>query len=353
MKIFEGDSLEQVYPQMADYILKNGDNVSPRGQLTKEIPGAAIIINNPKNRVIPSAIRKLNFGFMVGELCWILRGSNLVDEIVHYNSAWKNFSDNGVTLNGAYGQRIFKWDAGLRLNEKGEIYNKTVNQFRRAYDQLVKDKFTRQATISMFDPNKDYEDTKDKPCTNLIRFSIRENKLNMLVVMRSNDLSKGTPYDIFNFTMLQEIMAGLLSEKLGNIEVGKYVHVVDSLHIYESDFNMFKDIVNENYPALYNNSVNYDGRLCSMDEFTKTMKALFEIEEKSRLNQELTMQEACNMIESIDNKVWRSYAAILVTYNFRKYRRSQSELDIIKGYITNEFKSLMDTRYNELPPKTI
>lgn len=348
MRVFEGESLEELYPIIAKSILEDGEEVSPRGMLTKEISPATIVINNPRKRVIPSAIRKLNFGFMVAELCWILRGSNLVEEIAHYNGSWRYFSDDGVTLNGAYGNRIFKWDSGLILDDtENGIHKEHVNQFKKVYEQLKDDKDSRQATIVLFNPSKDYKETKDKPCTNLMRFSIRNNKLNMTVFMRSNDLSKGTPYDIFNFTMLQEIMAGLLSEGLGeNIEVGKYTHIADSLHIYESDFELFNSIINENYPKLYNND--FDGRLYGIEAFTETMKKVFEIEEKTRTNKEISLQEICGIINNINNDVWKSYAAILAVYNFRKYRRDQQELDTLKGYISNEFETLIKERYNQL-----
>jgi thymidylate synthase len=49
--------------------------------------------------------------------------------------------------------------------------------------------------------------------------------------MRSNDLFKGLPYNLIQFTTLQEIIAGWL-----RIEVGSYNHISDSLHLYESEF---------------------------------------------------------------------------------------------------------------------
>ena len=49
--------------------------------------------------------------------------------------------------------------------------------------------------------------------------------------MRSNDICKGFPYDVFQFTMLQLKMA----KELG-IEVGNYRHICGSLHCYEPDF---------------------------------------------------------------------------------------------------------------------
>lgn len=347
MKNFKFESLEEAYPEIIKSLLDEGENVSPRGQLTKEIAPACITITNPRKRVIPSAVRKLNFGFMCAELIWILNASDSSEFIGHYNSMWKQFSDDGETLNGAYGKRIFAWDAGIRLEKINKDKIETVpkryiiNQFQKAYELLKSDPDTRQATIAFFDPYKDYRETKDKPCTNLIRFMIRNNKLNMTTFMRSNDIMKGTSYDIFNFTMLQEIMAGLL-----NIEVGIYNHIVDSLHIYESDFELGNQIINEKYPLLYSNKC-MDARV-SANKLNHMFAKIFEIEELTRENKNIQIKKVVGKLLDIENEYWKSIAAILCLYNFRKYRRSQSELDILKQYITNEFKPLMEQRYNEL-----
>lgn len=45
--------------------------------------------------------------------------------------------------------------------------------------------------------------------------------------MRSNDMIWGVPYNIFQWTCVQEIMAGWL-----NLDVGSYNHISDSLHVY-------------------------------------------------------------------------------------------------------------------------
>ena len=355
MKVFEYESLEQAYPEIINALLTEGEIVAPRGVVTKEIAPACITIKNPRKRVIPSAIRKLNFGFMCAELIWILEGNNNVNFIGHYNSNWKTFSDDGETLNGAYGQRIFNWNSGIRLvadtkkdsnGEKEQTLSSgqvIINQFQKAFEQLKKDPFTRQATIVLFDPYKDYKETKDKPCTNLIRFMIRDNKLNMTVFMRSNDIMKGTPYDIFNFTMLQEIMACMLG-----IDVGIYTHIADSLHIYESDFELGKKIVEENYPLLYKENEEPMKLENNINNLTGDLQLIFEIEKLTRENKETLIVDVIEKLNVITDNYLKSIAAVLATYNFRKYRRKQNELDTLKQYITNEFKSLMEERYNEL-----
>ena len=344
MKNYEFESLEEGYPILLKDLIENGSKVSPRGIPTREFSPVSITIKNPRKRFIQSKVRKLNIGFMIAELLWILRGSNSVSEISHYNKNWANFSDDGITLNGAYGDRIFKYNCGIRqlaVENDTEFMNVKINQFEEAYKLLKSDPDTRQATIVLFNPYYDYADTKDKPCTNLLRFKIRNNKLIMTTFMRSNDCNLGTPYDIFNFTMLQEIMAGLLG-----IDVGEYIHIVDSFHMYERDINWMTDVINENPELLYGKT--YDYRLSSMNEFSQMLRTISKIEDITRTDKNVDLNFIDNEIKKIENLNWRSYAAIIAVYNFRKYRRKQNELDILKQNITNEYKQLIIERYNQL-----
>lgn len=346
MKTFEFESFEESYPFLLNELLTNGKEVSPRGMLTKEIAPIGITINNPKKRVISFPERKINPGFMTAELLWMLRGSNDVEEIGHYNKQWLKYTDDGKTLNGAYGQRIFKWDGMFDIWE--ESYNDeegnphvnfqcdhiVIDQFEKAFEQLKADPDTRQATIVLFNPVQDYRDTKDKPCTNLLRFMIRDGKLNMTVFMRSNDVILGYPYDIFNFTMMQEIMAG----KLG-IEVGKYTHIADSFHIYEMHFDMAKTIIDNKDYRLYDNTM--DARINNA-ELNDELNKIMNIEALTRLQSDVIKTDmVITLISDIKNEYWKSLAALIATYNFKKCKRPIEEINPIKIHITNEFKNLI------------
>jgi thymidylate synthase len=69
---------------------------------------------------------------------------------------------------------------------------------------------------------------RDVPCTIALQFILRSGLLSMVTYMRSNDVLWGLPHDIFAFTMIQEIVARHLG-----VDVGSYVHMVGSLHLYE------------------------------------------------------------------------------------------------------------------------
>lgn len=57
--------------------------------------------------------------------------------------------------------------------------------------------------------------------------------------MRSNDAYKAAFMNIYAFIELQEIIAKEL-----NIEVGEYVHIADSYHVYGSYFDEFNGFLN-------------------------------------------------------------------------------------------------------------
>jgi thymidylate synthase len=70
----------------------------------------------------------------------------------------------------------------------------------------------------------------DVPCCTTLQFLLRDGRLNLITYMRSNDIFTGFGYDIFFFTMLQELLACELE-----VALGWYQHVVGSLHLYDQD----------------------------------------------------------------------------------------------------------------------
>jgi thymidylate synthase len=90
---------------------------------------------------------------------------------------------------------------------------------------------TRQATVSIYDGKEISNGTYqyDTPCTYAIQFTILNNKLNMCVTMRSNDLWYGFCNDQYCFSMLQQLVADKL-----DIQVGTYYHFAHNLHLYNN-----------------------------------------------------------------------------------------------------------------------
>ena len=224
-------------------IMEHGLDVIPRGMRTKELLAKTIVLKDPRNRIITFASRKTDIFYAIGEFFWYLSGSNSLEQIRYYAPSIEKFSDDDITLNSAYGYNIFfKW----------------FDQWQACIRILSADENSRQAIIFIREPKDLISKTKDQICTNTLHFLIRNNKLNLIVNMRSNDFYVGYIFDSFCFTMLQELMA----IELG-IDVGSYFHFASSLHLYEKSFGSVNAIENE-LPL-------YDGSMKKMSFFNQNI----------------------------------------------------------------------------------
>lgn len=210
------ETFAEVYEKMRPLLL-NADEVSPRGMKTKEILNGSFCITNPRSRLVYHKDRKFNLIYAIAESLLLFDSSNEVKYYSFFNQKMYDFSDDGKTLNGCYGKRV----------------NHLISRF---VDKLKNDKDTRQAILTIY-CNDFKSKTKDTPCTLNLHCMIRNNKLNLHVYMRSNDFIWGTQYDVFNFTMFQEVIANELG-----IDVGEYYHTASSLHVYEQHFEMLENI---------------------------------------------------------------------------------------------------------------
>jgi thymidylate synthase len=106
------------------------------------------------------------------------------------------------------------------------------------------------------------KETKDIPCTLNLQFLLRDNKLNMIVNMRSNDIIWGLPYDLFVFTNMQEVVANTLG-----VELGWYLHRPGSLHLYKKHYDLFKEVGNNFSNVRIKNPMNMINWVETKDDY--------------------------------------------------------------------------------------
>lgn len=221
------DSLDDLLFKVYKQILGRGAAIKPSKGPAREISGVLLKLSAPRVRLSRSESRGLLFSCL-GELLWILAGSNRLDFIQHYISGYDEFSDDRKTIYGAYGPRLF---------------GKPPNDQIPRVIQLLKDKRdSRQAVIQLFDRTDTLEPHLDVPCTCTLQFLVRASRLHMLTSMRSNDAWLGLPHDVFTFTMLQELVARSLG-----IEMGEYKHVIGSLHLYNEHHDKARRFLDEGW----------------------------------------------------------------------------------------------------------
>lgn len=208
-------------------ILRTGLVANPRGKETLEILNEVQLQVQMRSPVVAVKDRRLNYKFMATEAAWICSGRDDLETLVRVNSRMAAFSDDGKTLAGAYGPRF-------------------VQQLDYVVQTLLNDQMTRQATITLWQPNP--RPSKDIPCTVALNFSIRRQKLHLHVFMRSSDAWLGVPYDLFSFTCMAACVLGHVNAALPGDErcdLGILTLTPSSSHLYAEHFDAAEELVRQ------------------------------------------------------------------------------------------------------------
>ena len=183
---------------------------------TKALFNVGFTIAHPMDNHITCKQRDWKWEYANAEWEWYLSGDRNIKKLGElYGKVpeiWKRMADNAGNVNSNYG---WQW--------------KRNDQIDYVIDLLRYSPDTRQAAISIYDCKEHDTFTFDTPCTYAVQFTILDNKLNMSVVMRSNDLWYGFCNDQYQFSKLQDLMAFKL-----DIEIGTYFHFAHNLHLYNN-----------------------------------------------------------------------------------------------------------------------
>lgn len=216
-------SANYVYRGLLDTVMLCGAPVSPRGFGTQEVLGYQTVVDM-SHPIVTIPTRKLNYRFMAAEAYWILTGQQGLDELTPYCSRMKDFSDDGIILNGAYGPRF-------------------ISQASYIAQELVRDNSTRQAVLTIWERNP--RPSKDIPCTVSLQWLLRDTRLHCIAHMRSQDVWLGWPYDVFSFTMMTCYVIckmRLLGYK-EDLDLGNLRIMVGSQHIYDRDVKLATEVL--------------------------------------------------------------------------------------------------------------
>jgi hypothetical protein len=204
---------------------------APRGMPTIEYRGLVVTeYEKPTERVLFSSARDANPFFHFFEALWILDGRQDVEFLAQFNANMRNFSDDGEKFHAPYGHRLRShFIRGHVDEESGHTDYMAVDQLTQTVELLRKEPDTRRAVMCIWDPAADLNvQSKDLPCNDLIMMGLDDNKLDMEVVCRSNDVIWGAyGANAVQFSFLQEFLACAL-----NVEVGQLSQISRSFHFY-------------------------------------------------------------------------------------------------------------------------
>lgn len=196
--------------------LRGGECVSPRGLSCLEKRGVQLKVTDLLANVLVNPLRNLNHRFMVAEWLWIWFGLDDASSIGRYNKNILKFANEQGSFDGAYGPRLLP-----QLNYVVEQLNQPSS---------------RQAVATIWTPNP--APSKDIPCTVALQCLLRQGKLHTIVTMRSSDIWLGLPYDFFNFSMIANALAAIVSAEPGSLTMQ-----LGSSHLYLTDFQLATNVL--------------------------------------------------------------------------------------------------------------
>ena len=198
------------YEYLHDRIIQDGVDFAG----TKALFNVGVYITDSQDNKIINKERNWKEGYAEAEWQWYLSGDRNISKLGElYGKVpeiWKRMADEHGNVNSNYG---WQWQREDQL--ESIIY------------QLKNNPETRQAAISIYDAKECKDYVNDTPCTYAVQFTILHGRLDMCVVMRSNDLWFGFCNDQYCFSKLQK----MVSDKL-NIEPGVYYHFAHNMHLY-------------------------------------------------------------------------------------------------------------------------
>jgi thymidylate synthase len=234
---------------------------APRGLPVREKTDYTFRVENPTNESILTKDEERNkviADYTDKEVELYNSCTNKAADFAKASKFWEKLANPDGTVNSAYGYLIWEnrshgnpnFEVGSAFDIAADDVTYWNNVKRRgaadrtpwewAKQSLIADKDTRQALMRFSLPEHFWVGNKDFTCTTHGNFLIRDDKLNLSVVMRSNDLWLGLTYDLPWFMSLIDRMVEELKPHYPNLTKGTYTHTVHSLHCYERDEEKIK-----------------------------------------------------------------------------------------------------------------
>ena len=220
------------YLDTFEYILANGYRVDSRAKLasTGEHAGCLTVFAPPRmefnlaDGTLPVVTTKrMPIRTIAEELCWFLRGSNDVHELIELGvHIWDQWMDKTGTVHPSYGKTWRAWRGTF------DQINAVLDGIRAAKESGGRDTRTRRLLLTSWDPMSMMHSTNPCGCHTLTQFHVTPHgTLDAHLYQRSGDMFLGVPFNITSYAMLTALFA-----KLTGLKPGRLVHTLGDAHIY-------------------------------------------------------------------------------------------------------------------------
>ncbi len=221
-------TFDRLYLDTVGRIYREGETVQSErtGISTRAIPGVTYEIE-PSRGFPLLTVRKMFPKFFCAETVWFIAGHKHAGFLQQFTKGWDSFLEDDGTIETAYG---YRWRHHFGRDQLLDLV-----------EHLREEPSSRQGVVMMWDPSSDglrAPKKKNVPCPFTWTANIIGGKLNLHMIMRSNDMVLGNPNDTADFALLQAMIAQELS-----VAVGKLTISISHAHIYENQFDAVRDIL--------------------------------------------------------------------------------------------------------------
>ncbi|NET02443.1 MAG: thymidylate synthase [Sphaerospermopsis sp. SIO1G1] len=133
-----------------------------------------------------------------------------------------------------YGQRLRSW------------FGK--DQIQQVIDKLINDIDSARAVMSLWDANKDNNDSP--PCLNHIWVRIVNHELSLTATFRSNDMFSAWPANAMGLRALQKHIYDAIKKAHPQLKLGALITVSQSAHIYDDCFENVENVIGTQYRKI-------------------------------------------------------------------------------------------------------
>jgi thymidylate synthase len=186
---------------------------------TKSIINKQIKLDNSEVPILTT--KKVAWKTSIKELLWIwqLKDNNVNNLNKMGVKIWDEWKLPDFTIGKAY---------GYQLGKKNQVIdNLYVDQVDYLLHQLKTNPSSRRHITTLWNPD-DLIDMSLTPCVWNTHWQVLEGKLHLTVGVRSNDIGLGNPFNVFQYYVLQRMIAQVTGYELGTLTFN-----IDNIHAYE------------------------------------------------------------------------------------------------------------------------
>jgi len=170
----------------------------------------------------------------IKELLWIWQmKSNKVQDLRDMGvNIWNEWEQSDGTIGKAYGYQLGKKNRripihGIAPNDEPLTIHTKLDQVDYLIHQLKTNPASRRHIVMLWNPDE-LDEMSLTPCVYETQWHVKKGKLHLEVRCRSNDMGLGNPFNVFQYNVLQRMIA-----QVTGLELGDYIYHIGDAHIYD------------------------------------------------------------------------------------------------------------------------